>query len=227
MKLTEAKLKELIKEVMTEAAKGPADLPDGVYIVAEKTSEAYVISYRTEEGKSVKDDFGFKGTVVMGEPQLASEYPCQGALMISWSSASHGFGPLLYDVAMEIATLHAGGLVSDRTDVSWYNSDGSDGGAEEIWKYYLNNRSGKGGDVVVSQLDDEDNTLTDPTQDNCLQNSSNRAAKRLGISWKDHPLSKRYTKQPDTLKALGNKLRTIGFELNLGNEETEQKDLTN
>ncbi len=223
MKLTEAKLKQLIKEVMTEGegAKGIADIPDGVYVVVEKVSDAYIISYKNEEGKSPSKSHGLKGTVVINEPQLADEYPCSGALMVSWSSASHGFGPLLYDVAMEIATLYAGGLVSDRNDVSWYNSDGSDGGAEKIWNYYFTNRSGDGGDVTVSQLDDEDNTLTYPEDDpegrepidsdNCLQNSTDRAAKRLGISWEKHPLSKLYKKQPTTLKALGNKLRTVGF----------------
>ena len=228
MKLTESKLKELIKEVMTESAKGIADIPDGVHITAEKTGEGYVITYRTEEGKSPRKEFGFKGTIVMGEPQLADEYPCEGALMVSWSSASDGYGPLLYDIAMEIASLEAGGLVSDRTQVSWYNSDGSDGGAQKVWRYYLSNRSGKDGDVTVIQLDNEDDSFKNGTQDDCLQNIARSSITGMYDTWEDSPLSKLYKKEPTTLKALGNKIRFMGFDpLNLGSEETEQKDLTN
>ena len=89
MKLTEAKLKQLIKEVMTEAAKGIADIPDGVYVYIEKhpSEDAFTIQYVDEENKSARKKFGFKGVVVINEPQLVEEYPCEGALMVSWSSA--------------------------------------------------------------------------------------------------------------------------------------------
>ena len=221
MKLTESKLKQLIKEVMTEGAKGPADIPDGVHVHAEKTGEGYVITYRTDEGKSPRKEFGFKGTIVMEEPQLADEYPCSNALMVSWSSASHGFGPLLYDVAMEIATLEAGGLVSDRTQVSDYNIDGSPGGAQEIWKYYLKRRTGRiSGDVAATQLDDEDDSFKNGTEDDCVQNISRATITGLYDDFTDSPMSKLYKKQPTTLKALGNKLMVVGFELNLGSEES-------
>jgi hypothetical protein len=222
MKLTEAKLKELIKEVMTEAAKGPADLPDGVHIHAEKTGEGYIITYRTDEGASPRMDFGFKGTIVMEEPQLADEYPCLEALMVSWAQATKGYGPLLYDVAMEIATREAGGLVSDRTVVK--------PPAQKVWRYYLSNRSGEGGDVTVIQLDNEDDYFKNGTQDDCLQNIARATITGDYDDFTDSPLSKLYKKQPTTLRALGNKLRVVGFELNLGSEEgeeTEQKDLTN
>ena len=219
MKLTEAKLKQLIKEVMTEAAKGIADLPDGVHIYAEKTAEGYVITYRTDDGKSPRKEFGFKGTVVIEEPQLADEYPCLEALMVSWANATSGYGPLLYDVAMEIATREAGGLVSDRTVVK--------PPAQKVWRYYLSNRSGEGGDVTVIQLDNEDDYFENGTQDDCLQNIARGTITGMYDDFTDSPLSKLYKKQPTTLRALGNKLRVVGFELNLGSEETEQKDLTN
>ena len=231
MKLTEAKLKQLIKEVMTEVAKGPADLPDGVYVAVEKhpAEKSYSIRYVNDEGKSPRSSHGFKGTVVIEEPQLADEYPCLEALMVSWANATSGYGPLLYDVAMEIATREAGGLVSDRTVVK--------PPAQKVWRYYLSNRSGEGGDVTVTQLDDEDNSLTYPENDpegrepidsdNCLQNIARSTITGLYDDFTDSPLSKLYKKQPTTLRALGNKLRVVGFELNLGSEETEQKDLTN
>jgi hypothetical protein len=237
MKLTEAKLKQLIKEVMAEGegAKGPADLPDGVYVSVEKhpSEKSYSIRYVNEEGKSPGKSHGLKGTIVIEEPQLVDEYPCNGAFMIGWSAASSGFGPLLYDVAMEIATMFGGGLVSDRTIVS---TD-----AQAVWSYYLNRRTGRiSGDVTATQLDDEDNSLTYPpddpkgrepiNKDNCVQNIARATITGLYDDFTDSPLSKAYKKQPTTLKALGNKLRVVGFELNFGNEEgeeTEQKDLTN
>ena len=139
MKLTEAKLKKLIREVMTEAAKGVTDLPDGVYVSVEKhpSENSYTIRYVDEEGRGsarhIREKFGFKGAIVIEDPQLADEYPCKGAFMISWAAATDGYGPLLYDVAMEVATLFGGGLVSDRTIVS---TD-----AQKVWNYYFKNRS--------------------------------------------------------------------------------------
>ena len=214
MKLTEAKLKQLIKEVMTEVAKGPADLPDGVYVAVEKhpAEKSYSIRYVNDEGKSPRSSHGFKGTVVIEEPQLADEYPCLEALMVSWASATKGYGPLLYDVAMEIATREAGGLVSDRTVVK--------PPAQKVWRYYLSNRSGEGGDVTVIQLDNEDDYFENGTQDDCLQNIARGTITGMYDDFTDSPLSKLYKKQPTTLRALGNKLRVVGFELNLGSEES-------
>jgi len=203
MKLTEAKLKQLIKEVMTEGAKGIADIPDGVFVSVEKhpSENSYTIRYVNDEGKNPRKSHGFKGTVVIEEPQLVDDYPCEGAFMISWTAASHGYGPLLYDVAMEVATLAGGGLVSDRTIVS---TD-----AQRVWRYYLNNRT----DVQNSQLDNEDDSFQNGTEDDCIQNISRATITGMYDTWEDSPLSKVYKKQPDTLRALGNKLKTIGTNL--------------
>ena len=206
MKLTEAKLKQLIKEVMTEAAKGIADLPDGLYIAVEKhpSENSYTIRYVNEEGKSPRYSHGFRGTIVIEEPQLVDAYPCEGAYMISWSAASDGYGPLLYDVAMEVATMFGGGLVSDRTIVS---TD-----AQAVWRYYLKNRS----DVESSQLDNEDDSFKNGTEDDCMQNIARATISGMYDDFTDSPLSKAYKKQPDILRTLGDKLRVVGFELNVG-----------
>lgn len=214
MKLTEAKLKQLIKEVMTEAAKGPADLPDGVYVSVEKhpSEKSYSIRYVNEEGKSPGKSHGLKGTIVIEEPQLVDEYPCNGAFMIGWSAASSGFGPLLYDVAMEVATMFGGGLVSDRTIVS---TD-----AQAVWSYYLNRRTGRiSGDVDATQLDNEDDSFNNGTDDDCVQNIARATITGDYDDFTDSPLSKVYKKQPDMLRSLGNKLRVVGFELNLGDKQ--------
>ena len=39
------------------------------------------------------------------EVQMADDFPCLHALMITYSDAVKGWGPLLYDVAIEVATL--------------------------------------------------------------------------------------------------------------------------
>jgi hypothetical protein len=88
-----------------------------------------------------------------------------GAYIIDWANVSslireEGWGPMLYDVAMEYATSKGSGLMSDRSDVS---SD-----AFGVWQYYADQR----GDVEKVQMDDVDDRLTpDITYDNCEQAS--------------------------------------------------------
>ena len=66
---------------------------------------------------------------------------CSGAWMVGSSEAMKGWGPFLYDVAIEYATLRGNGLMPDREMVS--------GEAKRVWDYYLKNRS----DVTAHQLD--------------------------------------------------------------------------
>ena len=87
MKLTEAKLKQLIKEVLNESANSLADLPEGVYVSVEKhpSYRSFIIRYVNEEGRSTSKEFGFKGILVIGEPQLSDDYPCENAFAIEWA----------------------------------------------------------------------------------------------------------------------------------------------
>ena len=122
---------------------------------------------------------------------------------VTSSTAGQGYGPLLYDIAMEYATKNGLGLMSDRSSVS----DGEDG-AVNVWDYYLENRDGN--DVTAHQMDDQANTLTDTFDDNVNQHIPKVFAqqhnKRYVQHWSDHSTSKRYTKAPTTLEALGNKV---------------------
>ena len=125
--------------------------------------------------------------------------PCDGAMKVENSRASSGWGPLLYDVAIEYATIKANGLMPDRVSVS--------GEAKNVWNYYLGNRS----DVIAHQLDDLKNTLTPfSLKDNCNQSvSRHEPGEVLSFDgdWKESPLSKRYTKKPITI----NKLKSLGL----------------
>jgi len=107
--------------------------------------------------------------------------PCLGANVIGSSHAPHGFGPLLYDIALESSG--TAGLTSDRTSVS---SD-----ASGVWDYYMRNRS----DVQVIQMDNKKNLLTPSERDNCDQEVSKLdVGTRIKHGWAESSLSKIYKK---------------------------------
>lgn len=102
--------------------------------------------------------------------------PCLQSYQVAGSRVDLGYGPLLYDVAIELT----GGLTADRTSVS--------GEAEAVWDYYSKNRS----DVEVVQLDIPDDyflpqlTPDDPNDD-CSQVP---AYDQYGEDWHKSGLSK-------------------------------------
>ena len=208
MKLTESILKRLINEVLEEGMKTIDDLPEGVFIKIDGDVEDVIdIYYANKEGRPLKftGESSPYGSISLDlEVQMADEFPCLHALMVAYSDAVRGWGPLLYDVAIEVATLKAGGLVSDRSIVS---KD-----AYNVWDKYNSQRS----DVEKLQLDDEASTLTpnDP-DDDCLQNISHEYEEKTGIPWSESPLSKLYRKEPTTINELfsSGKLLTQDFNL--------------
>jgi len=201
MKLTEAKLKQLIIEVLEEGMKTIADLPEGVFITVNGAmGDLIEIYYSDTNGKEYEDflssnkseSAGGAGGVIGMETQapLSDEFPCLNAMSISFSAVEQGWGPLLYDIAIEVATLNAGGLTPDRTIVS---TD-----AYGVWEKYENERP----DVEVIQLDNEDDSFKNGNQDDCVQNSARKWSDREGVDWKETPVSKMFKKEPATLIAL-------------------------
>ena len=208
MKLTGSILKQLIREVLEEGMKTLNDLPEGVFIKIDGDVEDVIdVYYANEEGRAIKFENDSKpyGQISMDlEVQMAQEFPCLQALMVAYSDASRGWGPLLYDVAIEVATLKAGGLVCDRSIVS---KD-----AYSVWDKYNSQRS----DVEKLQLDDEEGTLTpNDRDDDCLQNISYEYEEKTGIPWNESPLSKLYRKSPTTITALKNSGRLMLDQINL------------
>ncbi len=185
-------LREYIRELLTEAANGPADLPEGVFVeIIEQGDHAKVrYAYKEPGFKRPEASKSPGGKVAIMKP----DHPCGGAWEVVLSAAQSGWGPMLYDVAMEWATQNGGGLVSDRSSVS--------PAAREVWNYYLSNR----GDVQSVQLDDLKNTMTPEEEDNCEQHSATVGRSSAGmpktIDFQGSPLSKRYTKVPTTMNAL-------------------------
>jgi hypothetical protein len=192
MKITAQQIRQIISEelnsILSEAAVGPEDLPEDVKILIEAISEDEIqISYAYEDGSMHKYGYMVIDTVV----PMDRDFPCLKAMMVGYVKAEKGYGPLLYDVAMEIATMKAGGLVADRTIVS--------DDAYNVWDYYDNKRS----DVKIIQLDNPEGELTpDFMDDDCLQTKTLEFAKKNNTNWYDEPTSRLYRKQPTTIEAL-------------------------
>ena len=137
--------------------------------------------------------------------------PCLGAWSITQTfPTKDGWGPLLYDIAIEIATQEAGGLMSDRVEVS--------DAATKVWYAYNRARP----DVEKAQLDISDDDIEnwmgdeegrdplthitpDTEEDDCTQWSALMDRKE-DAGWSDSPLSRVYRKPPNAtsrLEAMG------------------------
>jgi hypothetical protein len=203
--MKESMVREYIRELLTEVAKGPQDLPDSVHIVIDPHTfgKGAAIRYADEDGEAIvaTQDGPWGEMFIVDVAGREDTGPCGGAWKLSSVNAGSGWGPMLYDVAMEYATAMGGGLIADRTAVSPE--------ARRVWDYYFTRR----GDTEAHQLDDLENTLTPVEEDNCDQEVAgfdvNRPAggrysprKKAGVDWVESPLSKRYTKNPATMDAL-------------------------
>lgn len=182
-------LRQYIRKILlTEGMKTVADLGD-MFIEIEFTLDDYIAVslWKTDEA-------GFKNRA--GEVQASpgkGRGLCSGAYEVMWADAegAPGFGPMLYDIAMELAGDK--GLMCDRRSVS--------GDAGRVWEYYLNNRP----DVIAKQLDDASRPfLQDPGEndpsDDCQQitfrkrTQRGRAPYNREKSYKDEFLSHWATK---------------------------------
>ncbi len=191
-------LREYIRELLTESAKGPADLPDGVYVGIKSFGNNTQVFYSDAEGNrrvTIKPPVGRVAVAKPGRSPHSAQNPgsCLGAWQVISSQVSDGWGPLLYDVAMEV--VGDAGIMADRGSLS--------DDAYNVWKYYMNSRP----DVVKKQLDDPDNTLTPEEEDNCDIDSAPEVNE---IEWEtqlvgaltDSPVMKVYTKGPTTIQEL-------------------------
>ena len=205
-------LRRYVRALLTEAAKGLANLGDMVVYVdhTDGEIEIWIIDpaiVPPETDKRRRFQMNQAAIGLMSATQERGE--CLDGYVVTWAHVDDehkGWGPMLYDVAMEFATLNGGGLMSDRGGVS--------PSARKVWAYYMNNRS----DVTAHQLDDMQNTLTPEEEDNCDQSVAGYditgpddwyswdPASQVAVDWVKSPLSKRYTAPPtmmDKLEAAG------------------------
>ena len=194
MKLTEAKLKELINEVLEEGMNTADMLPEDVYVsVFRRAKGFYTVAYTDETGEVIMPmnsdglDNDVYGDVSFFTSTL-DKLSCSESSIIAVTEAASGWGPLLYDVAMEAASAMTEGLAPDRNEVS--------DEARGVWDIYDTKRT----DVVKTQLDNEYGDLTpDNPEDDCYQQS---ARMHRGEDWDKSSLSKMYSKDPTTLNQL-------------------------
>jgi len=121
------------RKYLNEAMKTAADLPEGVVVVVkDRGSHGFSVYYalrdspeqrlRAHDLDRQEAGIDIYGTVVVFE----GDEPREDIWMVKSSTARDGFGPLLYDVALE--TAGESGLKPDTLDVS---ED-----ASAVWKHY-------------------------------------------------------------------------------------------
>jgi len=159
-------LRKYVSQLLIEAMAVVADIPEGWHVSFELLGSS-IISLAL-----VKTDTG-AGHVFLEAKKSGSDWPsagpCDGAWIIiqtsTYSGAPKGFGPLLYDIAMEYATKFGNGLAPDRGTVS--------DDALKVWDKYMNERD----DVTWVQLDDYDH----PNGPWATKNPKVLACKNFGI----------------------------------------------
>ncbi len=170
-------LTEWRKFVLTEGMKTAANLPQGsaIAIKSRGTNPMFVYTYG---GKPLYDKPNPRfnpgvpegapwGEVLIGKLKPNSQGDCSDAYGVDHSDTASGWGPLLYDVAMEWASKNGSGLTSDRGSVS---KD-----AYNVWNYYLRNRP----DVEATQLDIRNSGYEKITPDD----ESDDCEQAISVSW--------------------------------------------
>jgi len=165
MKITRRQIRHVIMEALQ-----PKMLPDGWKM------QIHAGDSRGAEGYSLlvvlkNDDGRILGKV--GADRHWSDNRCiEGVFEVTGSEVSGGYGPTLYDIAIEWATMNGLGLVADRNSVSH--------AAERVWEKYLSARS----DVTAHKL----------PNGYCI----GKEAEIGGGGWYNH----RYTKEESLIPAL-------------------------
>ena len=153
--MKEPVIREYVRSILAEAALDVRDLGEKV-IVLHDHGDTFSVSLHAKKIEGEKPFYYNED--MLGTFEARKFGGCSGAYEVRWAEAPKGWGPLLYDVGMEYATMKGGGLVSDRSSVT--------PAASHVWDYYYNNRD----DVDYEQLDDWEGRLTPSDKsDDCNQ----------------------------------------------------------
>ena len=123
--------------LLDEAMKTIADLPEDVVVVVDRSPNQMMsdltvyYAHRDDPRKALRPgdlDRMEAGTAIFGElrSKIGRNFPYEGRYVVTHAKATHGYGPLLYDVLME--TVGRNGLkpdVNDVTEDAW-----------NVWKKY-------------------------------------------------------------------------------------------
>ena len=167
-------LREYIKTLLTEAAYDLSEFEKrGYYIsIDDSDGSSFEIALYRMRSKLPIDEIG----IISAHRAAGDLGECLDAYVVTWSKVEEkGWGPLLYDLAMEYATSMGSGLAPDRENVSYK--------ANAVWDYYLTNRN----DIVPAQLDDMQDHLTPgDSNDNCEQHMAYERGLKGGTFWDEY-----------------------------------------
>lgn len=145
------------KTILTEAMKMPADLTENMYVLIEENGAGDYFEVTINDANPAKSypRSGILAELMVGKAEDHNGLNCDGAWVIIGSEAEQGYGPLVYDIAMEY--VGNDGLMCDRTDVSFEAAD--------VWDFYLSSRP----DVKAVQLDFHEKPFLTPDnmKDDC------------------------------------------------------------
>jgi len=174
-------LRETIRKILlTEVAKTHHDIPPGYFIAMREADGEWARWEIMKGGPSYYTevyDGPVRGFIEIGRVHQHRYGNCSDAWNVRVSRAAEGFGPMLYDIAIEYATDSGSGLISDRGTVS--------AAAREVWEYYDQNRT----DIEKIQLDNRQDTFKNGPEDDCDQDVCGRSDNK---AWKQSSLSKMY-----------------------------------
>ena len=158
MKLTATQLRQIIREALNEEARKVKDaVADrlALTVIQQGEQRTYMLYDPVDlleklAASETSDDYVELTDAVHAVVSIIKPVFQQwGAKEVSRTAAVGGYGPLLYDIAMD----DAGGLTPDRDSVSR--------SARGVWRYYMDNR----GDVEKKPLDDAENPKTPTKKD--------------------------------------------------------------
>ena len=179
-------LRQYIRQILlTEAAKTHHDIPDG-YWIGMREADGEWARWEIMKGspsyykEAYPPEDSIYGHIEIGKVHKNYYGNCLDAWNIRLSKAADGFGPMLYDLAIEYATDAGSGLISDRGQVM--------PPAHAVWEFYDLYRD----DVEKIQLDNLEDSFNNGPEDDCDQgvNSFERSGNKK--PWMESALSKMY-----------------------------------
>ena len=199
-------LTEWRKYLLSEGMKTIKDLPEGSNILV-SIGQDIQLAYRHEgqtlyhanAGDPPPPDDAPWGSMT----SIKLKKPCLDGYQVVQASARKGWGPLLYDIMLELTSELGGGLTADRGSVSR--------DAYQVWDYYMRKRK----DVEAAELDitnrGYEKITPDDESDDCEQSSSIRWARKNNLDkeygWSSQPTAYLYSKSStptlDALRAAG------------------------
>lgn len=141
-------IRERKKKILKEAAMGPDDLPKDYFIFASvKTGGSMRIQYMKK--RPWETDSENPGKKISGSIIVAKAENCpKNVFEVMSIQATDGWGPLLYDVAMELVYVFSEGVL--KADAKLVSAE-----AKGVWDFYDKRRT----DVKPQQLDIHDKTI--------------------------------------------------------------------